>query len=92
MACRVPVLVSPQVNLAGEIERANCGWVVPLDQHRVATALAEIMANDQERIKRGIAGYELAQIRFSWPVVARELAGVYSSTLNALRKQPSLVA
>src|SRR5205814_1880206 len=31
LACKVPVLLSTQVNLAGEIEAAEAGWSVPLE-------------------------------------------------------------
>lgn len=92
MASGVPVLVSPYVNLAEEIERAKCGWVVELDHDSLVAALASIMESDGERVARGRAGHELAHIRFSWPVVARELSRLYSSTLTAVGRQSSLVA
>lgn len=79
MACGVPVLVSPQVNLAEEIEAAGAGWVAPLDREGLARALAEALSDAGARAARGAAGQGLVLERFTWPSVAARLADVYRS-------------
>jgi glycosyltransferase involved in cell wall biosynthesis len=76
LACGVPVLVSPFVNLADDIEREAAGWVVPLDDAQLAAGLHDALGRPDERARRGAAGRELAN-RFVWPTVTAELAGVY---------------
>ncbi|TME96115.1 MAG: glycosyltransferase [Chloroflexi bacterium] len=76
LSCGVPVLVSPHVNLADDIQAAGAGWVVPLDAPRLEAGLVEVMALPEERQCRGSAGRDLAA-RFSWPQVAAELTQLY---------------
>ncbi len=82
MACGVPVLVSPQVNLADTIESFKCGWVAELNDGALSDALAAAMGNGGERVIRGAAGRELASHRFSWSAIAGDLSRVYASTIN----------
>jgi glycosyltransferase involved in cell wall biosynthesis len=80
MACGIPVLVSPQVNLAPEIEAARAGWIAEVDNDSLEDALAEALGSDEERARRGAAGLALAN-NFAWPVVATKLADLYASLL-----------
>jgi glycosyltransferase involved in cell wall biosynthesis len=82
MAHGVAVLVSPQVNLAAEIEQSGSGWVAPIDKEKLTEVLAEVMSEDDDRKARGGAGRELAQRRFTWDVIAQQLAQVYSSIID----------
>jgi glycosyltransferase involved in cell wall biosynthesis len=77
LACGVPVVVSPYVNLAPEIEEAGAGWVAPLERGALEDTLAEIMHDAQARARRGAAGRELVRRRFTWSAVADQLAAVY---------------
>jgi glycosyltransferase involved in cell wall biosynthesis len=79
MACGIPVLISPEVNLAREIESAEAGWVVsPRD---LGNGLAAVIENEDERRSRGKGAYEFAK-RFSWDKVATELADFYKEILE----------
>src|SRR5262249_18322773 len=55
MSRGVPVLISPQVNLAEEIAAAGAGWVVELDQ--LSHGLERILGEGRERERRGKAAY-----------------------------------
>jgi len=79
MAHGVPVLITPQVNLAAEIDAAGAGWVVELPHlnHR----LKQIIENDTEQLVRGHAAYQLAQ-NYSWEKTATKLATVYREIVN----------
>ena len=74
MARGVPVLVSPHVNLAPEIEAANAGWVV--DLAHVKEGLAAALNNEAERARRGEAARQLSQ-QYSWQRTATDLIELY---------------
>ena len=78
MAHSVPVLLSPQVNLAREIEAANAGWIVERDG--LTSGLAAALADESQRTLRGKAGYEFAQ-RYSWKKTAADLISLYEECL-----------
>jgi glycosyltransferase involved in cell wall biosynthesis len=78
LACGVPVVVSPHVNLAPEIEEAGAGWVAPLERGALEHTLTEIMRDAQARARRGAAGRELVHRRFTWSAVADQLVAVYT--------------
>jgi len=90
LACGVPVLVSPQVNLAAEIETAGAGWIAEIDRDELAKVLAEVFANENERAKRGFAGRELS-LRFTWDEVAARLEKLYLSVLHEPKNGVSTV-
>ena len=77
LICGVPVLVSPHVNLAQDIERAGAGWVADVDRDRIENALREAFASEQERNRRGVAGKLFSQ-QFSADNLATELIRLYS--------------
>ena len=82
MAQGVPVLVSPQVNLAADIEQSGSGWVAPIDKEKLTEVLVNVMSDEDERKTRGRAGRELALRRFTWDVIAQQLAQVYDSIIE----------
>ena len=78
LACGVPVMVSPQVNLSQQIETAGAGWIAEIDETSLKAAMIEALSSATERAARGIAGQELAK-NFTWPIVASELNKLYQS-------------
>jgi glycosyltransferase involved in cell wall biosynthesis len=81
MARSVPVLVSPNVNLAVEIAGANAGWIAAIDQSSLANTLAEALTDRDELTRRGLAGLELSQ-KYSWENSARALADLYRNMIQ----------
>ncbi len=79
MACGVPVMLTPQVNLAREIDDAGAGWIVSLND--LSGRLAEVIANDEERLRRGKAAHEFAK-RYSWDKVASGLTDLYREIVS----------
>lgn len=79
MACGVPALVTPHVNLAAEIQNAEAGWVV--DFRGLKDALESVISDEAERLKRGRAAYEFSK-RFSWDNVATDLTDLYKEVLS----------
>ena len=74
MARGVPVLLSPQVNLAREIGAADAGWIVERDE--LAAGLAAELADESQRAQRGEAAQVFAQ-RYSWKKTAADLIDLY---------------
>jgi glycosyltransferase involved in cell wall biosynthesis len=81
----VPVLVSPNVNLAAEIVSAKAGWIAAVDKTALASKLAEALADRGELAKRGRAGKQLSQ-KYSWENTARDLIDLYEEILPQRRK------
>ncbi len=81
MAQSVPVLVSPNVNLAAEIAAENAGWIAPIDQTALARTLVEALADKDELARRGCAGLQLSR-KYSWENSARELAELYRTVIQ----------
>ena len=76
----VPVLVSPNVNLAAEIVSANAGWIAAVDKDALTAKLTEALTDPQELAKRGRAGKQLSQ-RYTWENVATGLVDLYTEVL-----------
>ena len=85
LAHSVPVLVSPNVNLAAEIASANAGWVAAADKNALTEKMAEALADHDELAKRGRAGKQLSQ-KYSWENAATGLASLYEEVLTPRRK------
>ena len=77
LACGVPAIVSPHVNLAGDIEAAGAGWVTGLEPHEIEKTLSNAMNDAGERRRRGEAGREFVVRNFGWPKIATELLMLY---------------
>ena len=80
----VPVLVSPNVNLATEIVSANAGWISAIDKDALVTRLAEALSDEEELRNRGRAGKQLSQ-NYSWENAAKELIDLYRDILPQRR-------
>ena len=78
LAHSVPVLVSPNVNLAPEIAAAHAGWIASTDKTALKEKLAEALLDRDELTRRGRAGLQFAR-KYSWENSARELADLYRS-------------
>ncbi len=80
LVCGVPVLISPHVNLAPDIQAAGAGWIAAVCKVSIESALAEALGSESERQKRGKAGRSLA-LNFGWPVIAGRLCDAYRAVL-----------
>jgi len=81
LARSVPVLLSPHVNLANEIEAASAGWIAPVESQALTETLASALSNPDELARRGRAGKLLSQ-RYSWERVASDLTELYTRIVN----------
>jgi glycosyltransferase involved in cell wall biosynthesis len=81
MAARVPVIVTPGVNLAPEIQAAGAGWVADRTLDSLAGALATAMRDEGQRLEKGEGARALAE-RFTWAVAGRNLRAAYEEVLG----------
>lgn len=80
MAAGLPVVVTPEVDLASDVSAQSAGWVAP--REGFAETLASAMEDEAERARRGASARLLARERFSWPRVAQELNERYEEILS----------
>jgi glycosyltransferase involved in cell wall biosynthesis len=85
MASAVPVLVTPGVNLARDVDHAGAGWVVGEPAASVAAGLVTAMRDAAERECRGRQARSIAE-RFRWKNVGRSLAELYGRVGGELHK------
>lgn len=77
LSAGLPVVVSDQVALAGQIEEAGAGIVAPCDAGQMARAIEKVIADHGLRRRMGDAGRRLAETQFSWSEVGRRLKALY---------------
>ena len=83
MACGVPPIAVDAHGPATIIEAGEDGWLVPADdEEAMADALVEAVNDAGERRRRGENAYESSRARYSWPALAKEVAGVYDDVLR----------
>jgi glycosyltransferase involved in cell wall biosynthesis len=70
----IPVVISPEVALAGEVLRADAGLVVPRDAHQVAEAISRLLDGPSIRERLGGNGHRLVAQEFSPRAVGTRLA------------------
>ncbi|ACL66588.1 glycosyl transferase group 1 [Anaeromyxobacter dehalogenans 2CP-1] len=82
MSAGLPVIVSDRVNLAGDVQRAGAGEVVPLDEGALADAILRVLRDPARRSDMGAAGRRLVTERFSSRAVGGALRAAYASVLS----------
>ncbi|MFN2578948.1 MAG: glycosyltransferase [Pyrinomonadaceae bacterium] len=76
LALGVPVLISPHVNLAPEIDRAGAGWIAPVSRKDLSAVLKQALLSEDERSQRGRAAKVLAT-NYSWSIAGDRLVTLY---------------
>lgn len=89
LAYGVPVLISPHVNLAQDIEEVGAGWVSHLEHESLTSTLGDALKQKSERARRGQAGREYVNKRFAWSAVAAELLTLYRATIAKSIEKPN---
>jgi len=78
MAVGTPVVVTPEVGLAAEVERSGAGIVTPNEPAQLATALRALLADPQRRAAMGRGGRAAVEARYSWERIAVQMEEVYA--------------
>jgi glycosyltransferase involved in cell wall biosynthesis len=85
MACGVPVLISPHVSLAPEIEAGGAGWISEVNPKALRATLEKALGDDDDRRRRGEAARNLAR-NFDWQEIAGSLVRLYESVVASAGK------
>jgi glycosyltransferase involved in cell wall biosynthesis len=81
MANGMPVMVSPAVNLANDIQTGGAGWVVPRELPAWRDALRSAMRQPDDLTTRGEHARAVAE-RFRWSSVGTRLTALYQQILT----------
>jgi len=76
LASGVPALMTPGINLGGEIAAAGAGWQVDDSEAAVAAGLEAALLDDADRAARGRRAAAFAD-RFRWPLIVAGLMDLY---------------
>lgn len=85
MAARLPVVITPGVQIAPEIAAAQAGLVVEGEVDALSAAIAQLLTSPDLRHQLGENGRRLASSRYSWEAIAQQLAEAYTAIVQ---KQP----
>ncbi len=77
IALSTPVLISNQVYISDDIEKANAGWVCELNQEDLSNKLILALENHSQRQEKGNNGLNLAKNNYSWNAIALQLIKKY---------------
>jgi glycosyltransferase involved in cell wall biosynthesis len=78
MAVATPVVVTPEVGLAAEVERSGAGVVTSNDPPALAAALRALLSDPAKREAMGRAGRAAVEARYSWERVAAQMEKAYA--------------
>lgn len=81
LACGVPVLTSPNVAIAHEVEASGSGWISAVEKSSIERTLASALSSPAELQRRGRNGKLLAQ-NYAWPRIAEQLSRVYKDIVR----------
>jgi glycosyltransferase involved in cell wall biosynthesis len=82
MAASAPVVITPEVGLAEEVRRANCGLVPHGQAAYFATAMGVLLDDARLRRAMGRRGRALVEKRFTWPHIAAEMEARYEAMVQ----------
>jgi glycosyltransferase involved in cell wall biosynthesis len=75
LAAGTPVILSPEVGIAEDVEQAGAGLICPGEPDALAHTLIRALQTSNHAYR--VAALNLAQERYSWPIIAAELEEVY---------------
>ncbi|WP_017300733.1 glycosyltransferase [Nodosilinea nodulosa] len=85
LAASLPVLITPDVQIAPDIRAAQAGLVVSDRLDDWTAALAKLLCSPNLRTQLGQNGQQLAKTTYSWPAIAQNLAQSYDEILTGQR-------
>jgi len=85
MAAGRPVVVTPEVGLAGVVEETGAGLVAAGDPPVLGAALRELLGDPERCEEMGRRGVAAAELRFGWGRIAARMEEVYAMVLSTRR-------
>jgi glycosyltransferase involved in cell wall biosynthesis len=81
MAAGLPVVISPQVNIAGDVRSARAGVVCERTPDAFASAIGDLLCDPGEREALGERARTFAR-RYDWSNVGPQLAAMYAGVVG----------
>lgn len=75
----LPVVITPEIQIASDIVTAKAGLVVQGEVEPVTKAIAQLLLSPKLRQELGANAKRLAQTRYSWKAIAQNLASTYTA-------------
>lgn len=82
LAHGLPVIITPDIQIAPEISQANAGLIVPGEEVAIANAIAQLLATPEQRYQLSENGKKLVKERYSWKAIASQLTEVYRTIIE----------
>jgi len=82
LAYGLPVILTPDIQIAPEIADAKAGLVVTGEIEPLANAIAQLLTYPEQRQNLGENGKNLVKSRYSWSAIASPLTDVYRSIIE----------
>jgi glycosyltransferase involved in cell wall biosynthesis len=83
MAMSCPVIVTPEMGIASTVAEANCGRVVAGEPRLLASAVNDLLGDEEKRKSMGESGKAMAENRFQWDRIAGQMEQVYGQLTGA---------
>ena len=81
MAAGVPVIVTPEIQIAPDIAAANAGIIVK-NQAELITAITQLIESPVRRSHLGYNAMQLAKNKYSWDKITEQLISAYSEIIQ----------
>lgn len=78
MAAATPVVVTPEVGLAEEVQRSGAGIVTSNEPAQLASALRALLADPARRAEMGRNGRAAVEAHYTWDRVAEQMEAAYA--------------
>ncbi len=82
MAAGCPVIVSPQVALAREVQQVQAGLVIDGSSEAMAYALRELLKDEARRTDMGSNGRRFILGHLTWDRISRQILQIYEDILS----------
>jgi glycosyltransferase involved in cell wall biosynthesis len=81
LAAGTPVILSPEVGIAAEVEQAGAGLISRAEPGILADTLIQALQTSRDPYVK--AALQLAHERYAWPVIAADLEAIYRDLIPA---------
>lgn len=82
MAAKLPVIITPDVQIAPDVAEFKAGLIVEGEEDVLGNAIAQLLTSPELRHQLGENGKRLVSHRYCWSAIASNLSKVYRSIAN----------
>ncbi|MBO1351796.1 MAG: glycosyltransferase [Hormoscilla sp. GUM202] len=82
MAAKLPVIVTPEVQIASGIVAAEAGLIIEGEVEALARAIAKLLSSPDYRRQLGENAARVANQHYCWQTIAQNLTFIYSSIIQ----------